>query len=146
MPDLVSPTSSVETKERIKRVGGWIWIFLMGCVIGGLSDVFVCILSPSPINLFLVMILLILRALVVTTVLKVSPHAIRNVKIFLIAMFIASVINLIRAFTLPPTQFNETDLQNLRAIGARGLLSTVIWAQYFRNSKRVKDTFGMNLQ
>ena len=128
-----------------KRFGGWLWIFLIGCILVGISDLIVCILSPTPINLTMVPVLTFLRVRVAVSLLRISPVALRDVKIFLVSMFVASAFNLLRASVLPAAEFNSDDLQNLRAIGVRGLLSTVIWALYFQRSRRVRDTFGANL-
>ena len=142
----VSPVKEGQLRPEVtKYVCGWLWVFSHRLFPRWNLRFDRLYFEPKPINLMLVTILMALRVRVAVSLLQTSSGALRDVKIFLISMFAASVINLLRASLLSPTEFNSTDLQNLRAIAVRGLLSTMIWALYFQKSRRVRTTFGTNL-
>jgi len=143
MSDFTSQIESVDPPKR--RLSGWLWFFIVTCILGCIADLVATILVPSPLNILLTCIIAALRVIVIISVCRLSASALGKVKILLIVFFMVSVLNIFRSYTLSPTEFDPKSLENLGFSGARGLVYTVIWASYFQRSRKVKILFGRNL-
>ena len=125
----------------LRGVGGWLLFFCIATtIISPLVTIAEVANSNDPVVILAVVAVAILAFCTGLSLWRVRPHALRWVRVYLVVgsclMMIAGVQ---RQATYEPT---SSSYENPVA-GAVGYAIT--WWLYFRNSKRVKATFGRNL-
>ena len=133
-------------KEAILEVGGWLkWFCIQLCILGPLFDLAACINNPTPFTIFFLIAFTAFRVYVAISIFKKSPKAIRNVKLYLVAVFLIGALLIGMGAILSTGPDSQKDVNEAFKEGFRSLVSAIIWSLYFQRSHRVRQTLGRNL-
>lgn len=124
-------------------VRGWLFVFCLSATF--LTPLIVLGQLPpnSKPNIWTLLILAIAAFSMVTGInlWRVSEKAIAILRAYFIFLVVFEIYTIVYNYTV----LGQHDVLHHLALGARDLLSVVIWALYFHLSDRVKNTYGVNL-
>ncbi len=131
--------------DPLNGVRGWLLFFcVMLTIITPIFYIFLVLRLHSSIDILLHSTLIALSVYAGIMVWRVRPSALQWVTIYLVASVAFVLGNLILAMqTGVMATVEQSQDQILGSV--RGLIGPIIWAFYFKKSRRVRATYGRNL-
>jgi hypothetical protein len=137
-----------QTNPELRGVGGWLLFFCVSLTILGPLVNLVEILQ-NPHQSFLVVFDVGMSAFSIYTgavIWGVRSSALKLVKAYFIVMLAVAALSILGSFRTSLREIQQqSPSQNPIMVGGRIFIAVAIWWTYFKKSKRVRATFGMNL-
>jgi hypothetical protein len=131
----------------LQGLGGWLSLFFIGIVIlGPVLNLRDALTSHDKFSLVFCLLFAGYEVFIGILIAKYSPKALTHLRIYFVICIVLGLINIAFA-SLNSSEASRASYAggSVLAIGFRDIIAAVIWALYFRISKRVFNTFGRNL-
>jgi uncharacterized protein DUF2569/zinc ribbon protein len=132
---------------ELRGVGGWLLLFCVGLTV--ISPLFVLAEAVNSKDIPTIAIDLGLAALYIYSGIglwRVKTDSFKWLKVCFVVNLILGLLGILGSiWTQPDSLEHKLSSSNDLASGARPIIGVVIWWSYFRNSKRVRATYGRNL-
>jgi hypothetical protein len=128
----------------LRGVGGWLLLFCVAHTIFSPLALVPAILRSrgDPLVLAIEVGLAVFSIYMGISTWCVRPNALEVVGVYFITWMVFGALLIIKGLMIKPIGASPG---NPAWVGVRILSSVIIWWFYFRDSRRVKDTFGSNL-
>jgi hypothetical protein len=137
-----------QTNPQLRGVEGWLLLFCVSLTILGPLINLVEILQ-NPNDAFIAVFDVALSAFSIYTgavVWGVRSSALKLVKVYFIVALAVAALSILASFRTGLQEIQQqSPAQNPIMVGGRIFIAVAIWWSYFKKSKRVRATFGMNL-
>jgi hypothetical protein len=135
-----------EVEDTLRGVGGWLLLFCVGLtMVAPALAVFRAFQSLVLMSVALQLLIASYQLYVGVLLWKMTPNALGTLKVYFIVVAVLGGLCIVAAgavLTVPRlSAFSVRFLWD----GVRTLVSTGIWWMYFRESRRVRNTYGRNL-
>lgn len=122
-------------------VGGWLTYFIIGIIISIISILVYAFIPPLTWWSLLDIGLAIYASYAVYLLIKIKPHAVRHTTIMLGIFLVENLILLVMIGSSESWSSVSGTEDSPYSFAFRGIVYCIIWLLYFRQSKRVKNTY-----
>jgi hypothetical protein len=128
-------------------LGGWLSLFFIGMVIlGPLLNLLDALNSHDNFSRIFCLLFAGYEIFVGVLIAKSSARAIMHLRIYFGICILLGILNIAYSAANPMAASQATYAgESVSTTGSRDLIAAIVWALYFRTSKRVFNTFGRNL-